>query len=132
LGIPFGTWRQWVLFGRRELQEFSEGQREPKDLTLYAELILALEKAEGKCAIGILDDVTKARTEDGRPDVRAREWFLERRHNKLFSRNPNAIVDGEAGEAEEQPRGREILLGKLLLALGRTVIEGEPGGGDDA
>jgi len=25
-------------------------------------------------------------------------WFLERRWNKLYSRNPNAVIDDETGE----------------------------------
>ena len=127
MGVPYHRWHTWIKEGRKELREHFEGKREAKECTLYSDLVLALEKAEGKCAVGMLHDVTKAKNEHGNPDVRAREWFLERRYNKLYTRNPNARVDGEESEEDEQPRGREILLGRLLIALGRTV-----GGDDDA
>ena len=126
--VPHPTWSRWIHEGRKELHEWSEGQREAKNMSPYADLVLSIEQAEGKCTIGLVKNVTESETEDGRPDVRSREWFLSRRYNKLFTANPAVIVDGEAQaqEEDEHPRGREILLGRILVALGRAT-----GGGDD-
>ncbi len=52
----------------------------------------------------------------GSDSVQAKQWFLERRYNKLYSKNPNAHVDDETGE-ESKVDALEILAEKLRTLL---------------
>lgn len=94
LGVPKGTWQGWLTRGRKELAEYAEGKRERKKLTVKAKLVTELEKAEGECHSRLLQDVLDSNS------IQAKQWFLERRYNKLYSTNPNAHIDDETGETE--------------------------------
>lgn len=89
LGVPTRTLQSWLLRGRKEIRRFEEGRVDESDLTLKAALVWALDEAEALAHQDILADVVHSES------VQAKMWFLERRYNKLYSRNPNAVVDDE-------------------------------------
>jgi hypothetical protein len=109
LGIPQDTWNRWLQYGRGELRAYIHGCG-PEELTLKARLVLALEKAEGECHATLLEDVIES------DNVQAKIWFLQRRYNKLYSKNPNAHVDDETGEVIRRS-ATEILADKLAQFL---------------
>lgn len=90
LGITRGTYTNWTQTGRKQLREFEKGER--TYLSLPAKLVLKLDEAEGYVHGEMVEDIL----EQG--SIQARQWFLERRFNKLYSRNPNAHTDDETGE----------------------------------
>lgn len=90
LGIPPGTFNSWLQRGKRELRDYAAGRLD--ELTLKARLIQELARAESRAHADILRDVVNSE------DVRAKMWFLERRYNKQYSKNPNAHIDDETGE----------------------------------
>ena len=108
LGIPLSTFQRWIYEGRREIREFGEGKRDK--LTVKADLVFAMEKSEAKAHKRLLADVV------GSEDVKAKIWFLERRWNKMYSRNPNAHIDPETLE-EEKKSGAQVLAEKLSQLL---------------
>jgi hypothetical protein len=121
ININYHTWWNWITRGKQEIKEFNDGKRPIEKLTLKSELVMRLEKAEAEVAMEMNQDIRSARESDGRPDIKARTWFLERRFSKLYARNPNATVQGEESEPESQARGRDVLLGQILKALGRKM-----------
>lgn len=110
LGVPASTWNSWLHRGKKELREFASGKRD--HVTVKATLVRELDKAEARCHQRLLQDVVES------DSVQAKQWFLERRYNKLYSRNPNARIDDETGE-ETKVDALEILADKL-----RTLMEG--------
>ena len=108
LGISRTTWISWLARGRRELKEAEEGKRDR--LTVKASLVVKLDAAEARCHQRILQDVVDS------DNVQAKMWFLERRYNKLYSKNPNARIDDESGE-EVELDASQILAEKLLQFL---------------
>ncbi len=77
-------------------------------------------------ARGANRNILEAKLEDGRPDIKAIQWFMERRFSREYSKDPARIPEGEQGSGEAPPRGRDVLLGQILRALGRK-IEGSDG-----
>ncbi len=108
LGIPRNTWASWLTRGRKELKEHTAGDRDR--LTVKASLVVELDKAEARCHQRILQDVVDS------DNVQAKMWFLERRYNKLYSKNPNARIDDESGE-EIELNAAQILAEKLAQFL---------------
>ncbi len=97
-GIPKDTWTTWVVKGNK--------QRKKGEVTIYTEMLLALEAAEATMHSGILTDVLATGT------ARDKLEFLRLRFNKLYNKNPNARIDDETG-AEENVSGTELLAEKL-------------------
>ena len=108
LGIPLNTWNSWLQKGKKEMREYAAGKR--THVTVKATLVRELDKAEARCHQLLLQDVI------GSDSVQAKQWFLERRYNKLYSKNPNAHVDDETGE-EAKVDALEILAEKLRTLL---------------
>ena len=111
LGIPRNTWSSWLTRGRKELREHADGKRDK--LTVKATLVLELDKAEARCHQRLLQDVVESE------NVQAKMWFLERRYNKLYSKNPNARIDDDTGE-EVEVSATDILAEKLAQLLDAT------------
>ena len=76
--------------GKKELRDFESGRRDW--VSTRAILVEELEKAEGKCHARILQDIVSS------DNLNAKMWFLERRYNKMYTKNPNAKIDDESGE----------------------------------
>lgn len=89
LGISPRTFSSWVERGKKERLKVEDGEQDP---TVFTELVTRLEEAEAKVHQRLLQDVIEAE------DPKCKMWFLERRWNKLYSRNPNAVIDDETGE----------------------------------
>jgi uncharacterized protein (DUF2384 family) len=104
MGIPIQTFNGWSVRGKKELRDHAAGRR--KTLTIKADLVQARDAAEARCHEKILLDVV---TSDS---IQAKQWFLERRWNKLYSRNPNARIDDETG-AEVKVDALDLLAEKL-------------------
>lgn len=104
LGIPQATITSWCASGRKEIEEFVEGKRET--VTIRALLLQEIEKAEANVHQTIIRDVVLG---DNMP---AKLWYLERRYNKLYTKNPNAYIDDEAGK-EITREASDILVEKL-------------------
>ena len=90
LGISLNTFSNWIQNGKKDLREFEAGRRDY--ITTRVLLIEELEKAEGKCHSRLLHDIVSS------DNLTAKMWFLERRWNKLYNKNPNAKIDDETGE----------------------------------
>lgn len=90
LGVPRHAWSSWINRGRKEIRDFLDGKIE--QVSMQAVLVQSLEKAESEVHSDIIRDVLLS------DDIKAKLWYLERRYNKLYSRNPNAHVDDESGE----------------------------------
>ena len=123
VGISESSWCQWIRKGRREIAEIASGERDASHLTLCAHLVSQLEAAEAEVACTINRDVLTAVDQHGQRDWKALAWFAERRFSKLYSRNLNAVVEGEESDPEQSARGREVLFARILRALGRELIE---------
>jgi hypothetical protein len=108
LGVPMSTWNSWLQRGKKELREFSSGKR--TSVTVKASFVRELDKAEGRCHARLLQDVISS------DSIQAKQWFLERRYNKLYSKNPNAHIDDETGE-ESKVDALEILADKLRTLM---------------
>lgn len=109
LGIPVWTYNSWIAAGKKQLTEYTQGKR--KKLLLQGQFVLALDRAEGYVHGQMVEDIL----EHG--SIQARQWYLERRFNKLYSRNPNAHVDDETGE-EHKVDGATVLAEKLAQLFG--------------
>ncbi len=90
LGISQNTFADWIRKGKKELRDFESGRRDW--VSTRAILVEELEKAEGKCHARILQDIVSS------DNLNAKMWFLERRYNKMYTKNPNAKIDDESGE----------------------------------
>ena len=90
LGISQNTFADWIRKGKKELRDFEAGRRDW--VSTRAILVEELEKAEGKCHARILQDIVSS------DNLNAKMWFLERRYNKMYTKNPNAKIDDESGE----------------------------------
>jgi hypothetical protein len=108
LGVPASTWNSWLHRGKKELREYASGKRD--HVTVKASFVRELDKAEARCHQRLLQDVI---TSDS---IQAKQWFLERRYNKLYSKNPNARIDDETGE-ETKVDALEILADKLRTLM---------------
>lgn len=113
-GIARGTWHKWITTGNRDLKKLETGQI--KEPTIHSKLILALEKAEADAHITLVQDVLLC------GDSKLKLDFLRRRYTKLYSMNPNAVVDDETAEVEKV-NGAEILAGRLAQLLGADSDE---------
>lgn len=109
LGISTSTYDDWVQSGKRQIREVERGER--KNLLLQGKLVLALDEAEGIVHGQMVEDIL----EHG--SIQARQWYLVRRFNKLYSLNPNAHIDDETGRTEKADSGA-ALLERLLTAKG--------------
>jgi len=89
LGISARTFFSWVEKGKRDRKLRESGELEG---SIYCRFIDAIEEAEAKAHQRLLHDVIEAE------DPKCKMWFLERRWNKLYSKNPNAKIDDETGE----------------------------------
>jgi len=104
VGIPEDTFRAWVKAGRKEIRDYFAGKAEA--VTLRAVLVQRLEQVESKVHQDIIRDVLLSE------NVNAKIWYLERRWNKLYSKNPNTQIDDESGE-EIKVDPLELLRDKL-------------------
>ena len=108
LGIPASTWNSWLHRGKKELREFAADKRD--DLTVKATFVRELDKAEARCHQRLLQDVVES------DSIQAKQWFLERRYNKLYSKNPNVNFDDETGETTKVD-AFEVLAEKLRTLM---------------
>jgi hypothetical protein len=90
LGISKNTYSKWMEVGRKQIRDVEQGRR--KAVLLQGKLVIALDDAEGFVHGRMIEDILKS------DNVAARQWYLERRFNKLYSRNPAAHLDDETGE----------------------------------
>lgn len=90
MGITPGTYRTWTQAGRKQLREFEQGER--TYLSMQAQLVIKLDEAEGYIHGQMVEDILN------HGSIQARQWYLERRFNKLYTKNPNAHTDDETGE----------------------------------
>lgn len=107
LGISRHTYDQWMTVGRKQIRDYEAGRR--RNILMQGKLVLALDEAEGVVHGQMVEDIL----EHG--SIQARQWFLERRFNKLYSRNPNAHIDDESGK-EEKVDHAALLLERLVAA----------------
>jgi hypothetical protein len=89
LGISPRTFQSWVEKGKRDRLLRESGEL---DDSIYCRFIDRIEESEAKAHQRLLCDVIEAE------DPKCKMWFLERRWNKLYSKNPNAVIDDETGE----------------------------------
>ena len=89
LGISPRTFGSWVEKGKRDRLRREAGELQD---SIYCRFIDRVEDAEAKAHQRLLQDVIEA------DDPKCKMWFLERRWNKLYSKNPNAVIDDETGE----------------------------------
>ena len=104
VGSSIEQLRNWIRSGNTQIRQLEKGKRQK--LGLEGLLVKALEAAEAECHVILLQDVRDSE------DVRAKMWFLERRWNKLYSRNLNATID-DATAKEQKIDVRAVLLEKL-------------------
>ena len=115
--VPRRTWQEWIQKGKAVRDETKEDP--DAHHLLCAELVMQVERSEALALSKIIGDVA---TSD---DDRVKMTFLERRYNKMFSRNPNAVIDEEAGE-ESELVPRDILAAKIADIVTRRLLrEGE-------
>ena len=88
-GIMEATFKSWLSRGRTELREYDSGKRD--ELTLKAELVVALDIAENEVHARIIEDVLAS------DETKLKMDYLRRRYPKLYSSNGTAI-DDETGE----------------------------------
>lgn len=115
LGIPKKTWVHWMRVGKavRADQPTPNGESEAHG-ELCAELVRRLEMVEAQVEDDLLVDIQ----EKAKQDWRAGAWYLERRHNKKYSRNPHAHWDDEEA-VEVKIDAKEMLREKLERLLER-------------
>ncbi len=90
MGISQNTFSTWIRKGNKERREYEAGRQDWVSSRVL--LIEALEEAEGKCHSRLLQDIVSS------DNLTAKMWYLERRYNKMYSKNPNAKIDDESGE----------------------------------
>lgn len=105
MGVCSSTWNRWMERGREELREYTAGRKPKSKLTLKAELVMALDKAEQVVHSQIIEDVLES------DNLKLKTEYLYRRFSKLYSKNPNAH-DDETGETYKVDP-MELLLEKL-------------------
>jgi len=88
-GVNIGTWQKWIRVGSAQIREHAESG---SDLHKEAHLVRAIEKAEADTHNDIIQDVLLG------DNMQAKLWYLERRYNKLYNKNPNSRIDDESGE----------------------------------
>jgi hypothetical protein len=111
VGIPHHTWKHWMLVGKaciagRPTPGNSNPSQEHKDLCV--ELVQRLDHVEALVEDEALNDVRTA----AKQDWKAASWYLERRHNKKYSRNPAAHWDDEEA-VEVKIDAKAVLRDKL-------------------
>ena len=102
-GIPEKTFENWLSRGRKELRELQAGRR--KSVTLKADLVMALDKAENEIHSQIIEDVLAS------DNLKIKVEYLYRRYGKLYSKNPNAHDDDTGETVSVDPL--ELLAEKL-------------------
>lgn len=100
------TFNEWIAKGNKHLKEIMEGKRDPNDVSLFALLVQELERAEAEAHDNILSNVLESK------DVKAQQWFLERRYPKLYRAYPQRRLDDEE-MAEEDVDAVALLSDKL-------------------
>ena len=109
LGVSVSTYDKWIKSGRKQIREVESGKR--KSLLLQGKLLIALDEAEGFVHGQMVEDILE------KGSIQARQWYLERRFNKLYSRNPAAHLDDETGK-EVKIDATALLAEKLKVLLG--------------
>ena len=109
LGISVATYDEWIRAGKKQIRDVEKGKR--KQILLQGRLCLALDSAEGFVHGKMVEDILESES------IPARQWYLERRFSKQYSRNPNAHIDDETGQ-ELKIDAAELLLDKLKTVLG--------------
>ena len=118
LGLPGNIWENWILRGNREIDNYCAGKRQT--VTLYGLFVVELDHAEADVHAKIVRDIMAPDT-----PINAKLWYLERRYNKLYSRNPNAHIDDESGKTIE------IDVEQVLIERLQALIGGGDGGAID-
>jgi len=105
LGIPYHTIKSWMARAKKETEAFREGD-EP---SVFVHLYMTVQAAEAHLQQALVQDVAV------NGDLKSKIWFLEHRWNKLFSKNPNVILDDD--EMEVQRVDPVALLGDKLREI---------------
>jgi len=108
LGISVSMYKNWMESGRRQIRDMEAGER--PNLLLQGKLLIGLNEAEGFVHGEMVEDILQSGS------ISARQWYLERRFNKLYSTNPNAHTDDESGETVDAV---ELLRDRL-----KTILKG--------
>jgi hypothetical protein len=109
LGVNKHTFQQWITVGNKQVKDFSEGKLQESELGLQAILVQELEKAEADAHDNILSNILDSK------DVKAHQWFLERRYPKLYRAYPQKRLDDE--EMEESDVDAVALLADRIKAI---------------
>jgi transposase len=120
-GVPLNTWKHWVTVGRC----IAAGQKVPgtskpseEHMELCAELSHRLDYVEANVEVEAVADILA----QSKSDWKAAAWYLERRHNKKFSRNPVAHWDDEEA-MEIKIDAKELLRDRLERLVSRLQDE---------
>ena len=109
LGISVATYDRWISAGKKQIREVEQGKR--KQILLQGKFVIAMDAAEGFVHGKMVEDILESGS------IQARQWYLERRFNKMYSRSPAAHTDDETGKDIKIDAG-ELLLDKLKTVLG--------------
>ncbi len=106
-GVSESSFKSWLSRGRAELRELEEGKRD--DLTLKADLVVALDQAENEVHSKIVEDVL------GSNDNKLKLDYLYRRYSKLYAKNSHAVDDYTGETVKIDPF--ELLAEKLTAFI---------------
>ena len=114
LGIPYNMLNAWFQRGRREIKKWGE-DGPPSEPSIFAHFVLAVEMNEAEMQRCLVQDVVET------GDIKAKQWFLTHRWNKLFNRNPNTRIDDDT--MEEVKIDPAVVLAERLRDLGEKLNE---------
>lgn len=118
-GVPSQTFWYWISVGREQIQELIDGKREV--VPLQAQLVMALDRAEGRCFVEQQAIVLRGteESEDGNivpadiDDRKLRLAWLQRRFAREWT-PPTTGTDDETGAAKKIDV-TELLLARLQM-----------------
>ena len=110
LGISVFVYDRWIQAGHKQIRDHETGKR--PNILLQGKLVKALDAAEGYVHGKMIEDILDSGS------IQARQWYLEKRFNKLYSKNPNAHLDDESGQTITTDIN-EVLAEKLATLLGK-------------
>jgi hypothetical protein len=94
-GVEVSTYNNWMTTGREQIEEYREGKRQ--SLPRQAQLVLAIERAEGRCFTGETAKIL------GNGDVKDRTLrfaFSQKRFPKVWAA-PTTAIDDETGKQQD-------------------------------
>jgi len=108
-GVSLPTFHKWIQRGRQQIQESMEGQRDPEQLPIQAQLVMELERVEGQCFVA---EHRKVMDENGDARDRALRFaWLRARYARIWSQ-PSEVVDDQ-NATTERVDVRELLLARI-------------------